>query len=475
MMKRIDVIPRPNKCEFLKGSTEINPDELVCELDDSLGEEEYILTVTKDELKIRGGSPKAVFYGKKSLEQLDKKSKCLIIEDKPAFSYRGFMLDCARHMFEIDDIKKMIDAAASVKMNVMHWHLADDQGFRMWSERRPSAAIDGSVRRASRFGNLIEEGSYGGYYTAEQMKEIVAYCAERYITVVPEFDIPGHSSALLHVYPDISCKKEPVEVKTCQGIFEDVICPGKDKSFEVVLDIIDDMLDIFPGELIHIGGDEVPKKNWKKCPDCQQRIKNEGLENEEQLQGWFTNRIADYIRSKGRTPIVWNESLRSGLLKNNTVVQMWMDPKKHSVAFANEGGKIIVSDFYHYYCDYPYAMTPLFKTYKYNPVLKGIKNSGNVLGVESPVWTEYINNFEKLSYMCFPRFTATAESGWTEDDNKSPSDFLRRFRVYSDYLRSIGIEPAPEEDWNPSLGSRLKGTVNFFNKTVRVRPPKKDR
>lgn len=474
-MKKIDIIPMPNKYEFLKGSVEIKREELVCSIDKSLEEDEYVLTVSKDELSIVGGSPKAIFYGKQSLEQLGEKTRCVKIEDKPAFPYRGFMLDCARHMFSVEDIKKMIDAAANVKMNVMHWHLADDQGFRMWSERRPSAAIDGSVRRCSQFGSLIEEGSYEGYYTAEQMKEIVSYCSERYITVIPEFDIPGHSSALLHVYSDISCKKEPVEVKTCQGIFDDVICPGKDKSFEVVFDIIEDMLDIFPSEYIHIGGDEVPKTNWKKCPDCQKRIKDNALKDEEMLQGWFTNKVADFVRSKGRKPIVWNESLKSGILKNNTVVQMWMDRKKDSVVFANNGGQIIISDFFHYYCDYPYAMTPLIKTYKYKPLLKGIKNPESVLGVESPVWTEYINNFERLSYMCFPRFTAVAESGWTQEKNKNAADFQRRFRIYSDYLEKIGIIPAPAQEWNPSVSSRLKGSLEFFNKMVRVRPPKKER
>lgn len=474
-MKKIDIIPLPEKYEYLKGSVEINEAELVCNIDKSLGEEEYILTVSKDELSIVGGSAKAIFYGRQSLKQLGNKSKCIIIKDKPAFPYRGFMLDCARHMFSVEDIKKMIDAAASVKMNVMHWHLADDQGFRMWSERRPSAAIDGSVRRCSQFGNLIEDGPYGGYYTAEQMKEIVAYCSERFITVIPELDIPGHSSALLHVYPDISCRQEPVQVKTCQGIFDDVICPGKEKSFEVVTDIIEDMLEIFPGDYIHIGGDEVPKTNWKKCPDCQKTISEHCLKDEEMLQGWFTNKIADFIRSRGRTPIVWNESLKGGILKDNTVVQMWMDRKKLSIDFANNGGRIIISDFFRYYCDYPYAMTPLFKTYKYKPILKGIRNPASVLGVEAPVWTEYINNFERLSYMCFPRFTAVAESGWTKEENKNCADFARRFRVYSRYLEEIGIFAAPEEDWNPSATTRIRETLGFFNKTVRVRPPEKDR
>lgn len=453
----------PNKITFLGGKTEVDPEKLVCEIDGSLGNEEYILTVEKENLKLTGGSERAVFYGKQTLRQLGRVSPCVKIEDKPAFPYRGFMLDTARHMFSIEDTKKLIDAAASVKMNVMHWHLTDDQGFRIYSEHRPEAAVKGSVRKSSNFGKLKENGEYGGYFSAEDLHEIVDYCAKRYITVIPEFDMPGHCSALIHAYPELSCTGAPLDVKTSQGIFNDILCAGKDGTFEIIFDILSDILDIFPSEYIHIGGDEAPKIRWQECIYCQKRMREEGLKNEEILQGWFTNKIIDFLKSKGRKPIVWNESLLSGVMENSVLIQRWMDKKKDSVTFANEGGRIINSDFYHYYCDYPYGMTPVLKTYNYDPIIKGIKNSETVIGVEAPIWTEYINNFDYLCHMFFPRVTAVAETGWTEKENKDGSDFQRRFRIYSDLLREIGISPAPPEEWNPAPLNRLSKTVRFFS------------
>lgn len=457
-MNKINVIPLPNKITYLGGDAEITVPEIsVCE---TLGKEEYILTVETDGVKLVGGSEKAVFYGMQTLRQLGKSSPCVKIEDKPAFPYRGFMLDTVRHIFSLEDTKKIIDAAASVKMNVMHWHLTDDQGFRFYSKSKPEATLKGSVRKKSTFGKLKESGSYSGYFTPEEMKEIVDYCAERYITVIPEFDIPGHTSALLHAYPQLSCTGNPVEVKTHQGIFDDILCAGKAETFSTVFDILSDMIEIFPSEYIHIGGDEAPKKRWKDCHDCQKRMTSEGLKTEEELQGWFTNKIISFLSENGRKAVVWNESLKSGFVEN-AVVQMWMDRKKDSVAFANKGGKVIVSDFFHYYCDYPYGMTPLNKTYNFDPILKGISRKNSVIGVEAPIWTEYINTFEHLCFMFFPRLTAVAETGWTEKQNKNAGDFCRRFEKYSDILSEIGITPAPSEEWNPSPLKKLK-TVSFL-------------
>lgn len=456
----------PNKIKFLGGGTKTSSEPVVM-ISDNLGEEEYILAVEKDGIKLTGGSERAVFYGRQTLRQLGEECPCVIIEDKPAFPYRGFMLDTVRHIFSVEDTKKLIDAAASVKMNVMHWHLTDDQGFRIYSSRRPDATLKGSVRKSSDFGRLKESGEYGGYFTPEEMKEIIDYCTERYITVIPEFEMPGHSSALLHAFPELSCKGENVEIKTSQGIYEDVLCAGKDETFDVVFDILSDILEIFPSEYIHIGGDEAPKTRWKECPYCQERMRKEGLKDEETLQGWFTNKIVEFLKANGRKAIVWNESLKSGVVDSSVTVQMWMDKKKLSVDFANDGGRMINSDFFHYYCDYPYGMTPLNKTYNYNPVHRKIRDKNTVAGVEAPIWTEYINNFEHLCFMLFPRVTAVAETGWTENENKSASDFQRRFMAYTDILEKIGINPAPPEEWNPSAADRLLKTVNFFSGTLK--------
>ncbi len=461
-MKRIDVIPMPNRVEFLGGEVKTDLEKLSVSIDEKLGEEEYSLTVDSSGIKLVGGSGKAVFYGRQTLRQLGETCPCVRIEDKPAFPYRGFMLDTVRHIFTVEEIKKLVDAAASVKMNVMHWHLTDDQGFRIYSSRRPDATLKGSVRKSSDFGRLKETGEYGGYFTPEEMREVVDYCAERYITVIPEFDVPGHTSALLHAFPQISCKGEAVEVKTSQGIYSDILCAGKEETFDIVFDILSDILEIFPSEYIHIGGDEAPKTRWKECPHCQKRMREEGLKSEEELQGWFTNRIVGFLKSKGRKAIVWNESLRSGIVDGSVTSQMWMDRKKHSVSFANNGGRMINSDFFHYYCDYPYSMTPLVKTYNYNPVDKKIRDKSTVAGVEAPIWTEYINNFDYLCYMLFPRVTAVAETGWTGNKNKNAADFQRRFGIYEKILDEIGIKPASEEEWNPSAFDRVTKTLHFF-------------
>lgn len=461
-MKKLNIIPMPNKISLLGGETTVDPSKLVCEISESLEREEYILTVDNSNINLIGGSECAVFYGKQTLRQLGDACPCVKIEDKPAFPYRGFMLDTVRHMFSVEDTKRLIDAAASVKMNVMHWHLTDDQGFRIFSEKRPDAAIKGSVRKSSDFGKLKEEGSYGGYFTCDEMREIVEYCAERHITVIPEFDMPGHCSAIIHAYPELSCTGAPLDVKTSQGIYDDILCAGKDGTFEIIFDILSDILDIFPSEYIHIGGDEAPKVRWEECMYCQKRMREEGLKNEETLQGWFTNKIIDFLKSKGRKPIVWNESLKSGVIEKSVLVQRWMDQKNHSIPFTKDGGKIINSDFYHYYCDYPYGMTPVSKTYNYNPVIKGI-NPENVVGVEAPIWTEYINNFDYLCYMCFPRFTAVAETGWTNPESKNYSDFCQRFENYAKILNEFGISPAPVEEWNPNPLKRATKTLSFFS------------
>lgn len=460
-MNKLNVIPLPNKITFLGGETRISGLKPDCQIDESLEKEEYVLTVDKNGIQLSGGSPQAVFYGKQTLSQLGEKAPCVKIEDKPAFRYRGFMIDTARHIFSVEEIKKLIDAAASVKMNVMHWHLTDDQGFRFFSPRRPESAKKGSIRKSSDFGTLKEDGEYGGFFTSEQMREIVEYCAERYITVIPEFDMPGHCCALIHAYPELSCTGAQINVKTSQGIYEDILCAGKDGTFEIVFDILSDILEIFPSEYIHIGGDEAPKTRWKECMYCQKRMREEGLKDEETLQGWFTNKIIEFLKSNGRKAIVWNESLRSGVVNNGILVQRWMDKKNLSAEFASNGGKIINSDFYHYYCDYPYGMTPLNKTYNYDPLIKNAKPE-SVIGVEAPIWTEYINNFDYLCHMFFPRVTAVAETAWTNSENKNASDFKRRFKVYSDFLQENGITAAKPDQWNPTPLEKFKQTTSFL-------------
>ncbi len=470
-MDKLNVIPYPRKVEFLEGEVcleGLDIDSIKAQIAPQMGEEEYTLAVTADGVFITAGSPKGEFYAKKTLSMLGDKCRCVFIEDKPEYSYRGFMLDTVRHIISLDDTKRFIDAAASVKMNVMHWHITDDQGWRLELEKYPDITQKASVRHGSHFGNNNhDDDDYGGYFTKDEMREIVQYCADRFITVIPEIDMPGHVAALLHARPDLSCTGKDIEVKTLQGIFPDILCAGKDETFEVIFDILRELMDIFPSEYIHIGGDEAPKKRWRVCPDCQRRIWANALKDEEELQGWFVNKVVEFLRENGRKAIVWNESLNSGLVKD-VVAQNWMDKKGVCASYANNGGKVIASDFYHCYADYPYGMTPLKKTYSYNPRGKLIesKSLGNVIGVEATIWTEYIYSSNRLFYMCFPRFTAIAEVGWSSEMHLDEADFERRFEIYKNYLYSLGITPADSSEWNPNALARAKRTIGFFSNII---------
>lgn len=468
-MKKINVVPRPNSVTYTGG--------VVCETafknvfeytvsDPKLGEEGYCLKVEPSSITLTANTEQGLFYARKTLEQLMSADTipCVTVEDKPRFSYRGFMLDSARHMQTVDDIKKIIDVAALLKFNVFHWHLCDDQGYRIESEKFPELNVKGSWREGDDFGNRHVKEPYGGFYTKDEIRDIVAYCAERFIEVIPEIDLPGHTTALISTYPHLSCRNEQIKVKTKQGIFEDILCAGKDETLKFVYELLGEIIELFPSEKFHIGGDEAPKIRWKECPECQAKIRELGLENEEELQGWFTSKIIEFLAEKGKKAIVWNESLAGGNLPEGTAVQMWMDPKKNCITWANRGNAIINSDFYHYYCDYPYYMTPLKKTYSFLPVPKGVAPIMErfVLGVECPMWTEYVYNFEWLCHMAFPRFAAVAERGWTKERLCDCGDFENRFKNIIPLLKEKGVCPAPESEWNYNPAKRLKGTLEFF-------------
>lgn len=466
-MKRLDLIPYPLSVEYLGGERKITEQDISSvsvRRDSSLGEEEYILEIAPGGISGVCSCDRGEFYIVKTLEQLAGTCPCVRIKDKPRFPFRSFMLDPVRHLVSIEDTKRFIDAAASVKMNVMHWHLTDDQGWRIQLENYPEMTEKASMRPGNHYGkrNHSDE-EYGGYFTGDEIREIIDYAAERFITVIPEFELPGHSRAAIHAHPELSCTGKLLPVETRQGIFPDMLCPGKKQTTDFICGILDEMCSMFPGEYIHIGGDEAPAKRHLECPDCLARMKNENLKDNDELQGAFTRDIVDFLASKGKKAIVWNESLRSGLVKGVTV-QSWMDKQGLCAEYANSGGKVIYSDFFHLYCDYPYGMTPLKKTYNSPVLFKGLTDEGkkNIIGVESPLWTEFIDNSERLFFLAFPRFTAAAEIGWTDENNLDESDFERRFRIYSAYLRSIGIEPAPPKRWNPLPLRKLADTLPFF-------------
>ena len=469
----INVVPVPEKVTYRNGvvARKSNVIRLI-ENNEALGDEGYILRAERDSITLIAQTEKGIFYAEQTLKQLMEAAviQCMEITDKPRFGYRSFMLDSARHMQSIDEIKKLIDAAALLKMNTMHWHLSDDQGFRIESKKFPLLNEKGSWRNSDDFGSMHTGKRYGGYYTQDEIKEIVAYCKERFIDVVPEIDLPGHSTAIISSYPELSCRKLQIPVETKQGIFDDVLCIGDENTLQFVYELLDEIIPLFPYEYFHIGGDEVKYRRWENCPKCSAKKQELGFDNFTQLQWHFTKQVIDHLNKHGKNAIVWNESLAGGKLTDEATVQMWLDPKKHSIRHVNRGGKVITTDFYHYYCDYPYHMTPLRKTYNFNPLLKGIAPvmEKYVIGVEAPLWTEYVCDFDKLCYMFFPRIAAVAEVGWSKKGNLDCEDFEKRFKKITPILESIGIHPAKPEEWNPTPLQRLSGTVKFFSDKISV-------
>ena len=381
------------------------------------------------------------------------------------FEYRGFMLDSVRHMQSIEEIKKLIDALSILKINKFHWHLTDDQGWRFESERFPVLNTVAAVRPYSDFGKTYEDGAYGRVYTKAEMKEIVSYCAEKGIEVIPEFDIPGHTSALLSAIPSLSCTGENVKIKTHQGIFKDVLCLSKEETYNTVTAIIDEFLEIFPGKYFHIGGDEAPSESWEACPCCQKYMKEHGIENYAQYQNCFMNRIVDYLESKNRHCIVWNDSAKGGNLDKRAIIQYWKESPKPSARFLNEGGKAILSPFSYCYFDYDYNITPLNRTYSLKADLPGLTDKGrqNILGIEGTVWTEYITEDTQLERLVFPRLIAVSKLALGES-SKPYKDFLND--VYSLKRQLDSISFCDEKLWTKPRAAFVYGWLKYVKEHI---------
>lgn len=467
------IIPAPRKIRYIIGSSVLNDKtEIKYTADESLGHEEYKLQIDNGKVNIMYGDEAGKFYAGKTLNQIKETCgvvcKNLEIEDSPEFGHRGFSLDCSRHFFDVNQIKKLIDTAAFFKMNIFHWHLTDDQGWRFPSDKYPLLNTIGAKRKTSAFGGVIESGEYSGVYTKNDITEIVNYCKERYIDVIPEIDMPGHTTSVLASYNNLGCTGEPVDTQIKEGIFDTVLCIGNPDSLQFCKDILDEVCELFPFRYIHIGGDEVPKIKWKECQVCKAKYDELHLNNYDEYQGWFMKSISDYLKSKGKTAITWNESLKGGMLdKDDCIVQRWMDKDNLSYDFANKCGKIIETDFYHYYCDYPYGMTPVKKTYSFNPVNRAVKDSSNIIGIEAEMWTEYIRSERDLHRKLFPRMIAIAERAWCGNNNVDYNEFVKRHEALRKLTESFGIEIIPVEQWSMSPASRVKDIYKFFKGSIK--------
>jgi len=424
----------------------------------------YTMHVNKDGISINGDDQTGVFYGMQTLLQVlpVQSSKQLNIplvqiKDEPRYQYRGMMLDVSRHFFPVDFVKKYIDYLALHKMNYFHWHLTEDQGWRIEIKKYPRLAEVAAYRDGTIIGHYPGTGNdgkrYGGYYTQKEIKEVVAYAAKRYITVVPEIEMPGHSSAALTAYPSLGCTGGPYQVRQTWGVSKDVYCAGNDSVFTFLQDVLDEVLALFPSKYIHIGGDECPKDRWKECSKCQQRIKDLHLKDEHELQSYFVQRMEKYLNGKGRALIGWDEILEGGLAPN-AIVMSWRG-EKGGIEAAKQKHEVIMTPNSHVYFDAyqgkssqePLAIggyTTLEKVYSYNPTPKELtaEERKYVKGVQANLWTEYISSPDHAEYMVMPRMAALAEVAWTQPEQKSWNDFKQRMEKQYQRYDALGINYA---------------------------------
>ncbi|NLZ27562.1 MAG: beta-N-acetylhexosaminidase [Firmicutes bacterium] len=425
-----------------------------------LADEEYELEITTENMTVEASTAAGCLYAVQTIRQLagfdllkkdeDILLRACIIKDRPRFKWRGLMLDESRHFFGKNEVKRILDWMLMNKLNVFHWHLTDDQGWRIEIKKYPLLTEIGSVRKGTHIhgwqrANLKKDviwEEYGGFYTQEDIKEIVQYAAERNISVYPEIDMPAHFAAAMAAYKYLGCRELEREVPFYFGgkipllklglrDWNRSACAGKESTYRFIFDVIDELVTLFPFPYFHIGGDEAPKSEWKKCPHCQKVIREKGLKNEEELQSHFNNRIAAYLREKGRRLIGWNEILNTPLLDRSVIGQYWtLRRDKHAENYVNEGGNLIMSRHHAFYFDMPYAQNPLPTTYNFEPVHQGIKpeSEKRILGMEAPLWTEWIDGREKLDLNLFPRMQALAEVCWTPKEKKNFADFLQRLK-----------------------------------------------
>ncbi len=440
----------------LSDTENINPENTVffsfINSDTLTNSELYFLDISQKNIQIKAKSDTGFFYALQTLLQIlpNKITEtnvlpALSIFDEPQFKWRGAHLDVCRHFFDTEFVKKYIDLLAIHKMNKFHWHLTEDQGWRIEIKKYPKLTETGSKRKETvikkNFNPYIGDGKeYGGFYTQEEIKEIVAYANDRFITVIPEIEMPGHSSAALAAYPYLSCTGGPFEVKTKWGIFKDIYCAGNDSVYIFLQNVLDEVTELFPSKYIHIGGDEAPKDRWKECPKCQARIKKEGLKNEHELQSYFIRRIEKYLNAKGRTIIGWDEILEGGLAPN-AVVMSWRG-EAGGIKAANQNHYVIMTPGNPCYFDHyqsknrenePFAIggyNPLKAVYEYNPVPEELPEEKQkyILGSQANVWTEYISTNRQVEYMVFPRLCALSEVVWTGDKKTGYEDFKSRLR-----------------------------------------------
>lgn len=446
----------------------------------ALPAERYILSVGEGGVSVEAGDVPGAVHAAATISQLilengDALPYCLV-EDGPGFGWRGLLLDVCRHFFPMETVHRLVDLMAYYKYSRLHLHLTDDQGFRFESERFPLLNSVGSWRKSTmvRHDGICGQDNrpHGGYYTKPELRELVRYAKARGIEIVPEIDMPGHALSVMAAYPDLACFPEPVEVATRFGVTDfskKLFCAGSKKTYDFLFALLDEVIDVFPFEYIHIGGDEAVKTDWKRCERCQSLKKAKGLKDERELQGYLLNCAIGHIESRGRRAIVWNDGI-GDTLKRSAICQYWIPWSREGLdrtaRHVNAGGAVILSPFSRLYYDYPYAATPLKKTFCYRPALMGVRKKArkNILGVEAALWTEWIDTEEKLFFYILPRLAATAETGWFAHRDRRYRAFIRRLKPHHDLYRRLGLTYAAYAERPMPIWIRVKGAIEFLTR-----------
>jgi hexosaminidase len=419
--------------------------------DAAFSPEAYALEVRPQGITITAGHESGIIQGLVTLyESLDRKGvPCFSVTDEPRYIHRGFMLDCVRHFFDPAEIERIIEQMALVKMNVFYWHLSDDQGWRIESNAFP------------RLNGFAGEP----FYVRNEIRRIIDFAGERGVEVVPEIDMPGHATALLAAYPELSCRGEPVSPGKGAGIFKTILCAGKEQTYSFLFELLDDICDLFDSPFIHLGGDEAPKDEWEHCEHCVAAVKKHGLSNFEDLQGHFTARLAGYLAAKGKRVMCWNDVLKARTLPDNMDIQYWLEDESSSgktEAFFDKGGTVIFADMFNLYFDYPESFTPLKKVFAYEPLINGRSRADfpNTAGIKACLWTERIDSPAVLERAVFPRLFALAETAWTYQ--KDYRNFEDRVRIKLKTLEAGGVFFNPLEHCNPGGEQRLAEIAQFL-------------
>jgi len=453
-----------------------------------LGDEGYLLTVEKNKVSLSALTSRGIFYAIQSFRQLlpidSERSEpvsnprwiipCCKIMDKPRFPWRGYMLDEGRHFHGTENIKRSLDLMALQKLNVLHWHITEDQGWRIEINGYPKLTEIGSRRPGTAVsirGMLKGEHNHiphGGFYTQQEIKDIVVYATQRNITIVPEIEIPGHSMAALSAYPELSCTGGPFNIPTGFGIYKDIYCAGKEHTFEFIKIVLEEIMTLFPSPIIHIGGDEAPTTRWKKCPDCQRYIQTMGLAGENELRLDFIKKVFNFLHLSGRQVMGWNEIIHDEL-HQNAIIQYWIGSKKQLYEAVRIGNQVVISAYLDMYLDHSYGLTPLKRAYNFDPVFNILRDySKNIIGLEAPMWTEWVPNQGRLDYQTYPRLTAYAETGWTPLDKKNYPDFKVRLEKFNQRLAIMGVKFAKKEEWDPPILQQLFGLLTIAKAQTRT-------